>query len=89
MSRTSITTVQPTPYLAGQTCVRPDYCMVQESVADAFIAQLKASTSRMYSEKPQVPRYHPSPPLVLFILVLCSISACKYVFVRRVSLSGE
>ena len=34
---------------AGQTCVRPDYLMVQASVAPAFVAKVKACIKEFYS----------------------------------------
>jgi aldehyde dehydrogenase (NAD+) len=38
--------------ISGQWCVAPGYVYVHESVADAFIAKLKASIVRMYGEDP-------------------------------------
>jgi len=39
--------------ISGQWCIAPGYVYVHESVADAFIARLKASIVRMYGEDPQ------------------------------------
>lgn len=36
---------------AGQTCVAPDYVFVHRSKSDAFIAELKQHTQRMYFDK--------------------------------------
>ncbi|MGL4345527.1 MAG: aldehyde dehydrogenase family protein [Cellulosilyticaceae bacterium] len=41
---------------AGQTCVAPDYILVHESVADAFIKELKDATQTLYP--PQAPMAH-------------------------------
>jgi len=35
---------------SGQTCIRPDYVLVDASVADQFIASVKESIARMYGE---------------------------------------
>ena len=32
----------------GQTCIAPDYVLVEESVHDQFVAELKAATVAMY-----------------------------------------
>lgn len=37
---------------AGQTCVAPDYLLVQESVKDTFLALLKQEIAAMYGENP-------------------------------------
>ena len=37
---------------AGQTCVRPDYLMVHESVAAKLIEKMKGAVIAMYGEKP-------------------------------------
>mmetsp|Transcript_1860 Transcript_1860/g.2130 ORF Transcript_1860/g.2130 Transcript_1860/m.2130 type:complete len:536 (+) Transcript_1860:121-1728(+) len=37
----------------GQTCVRPDFLMVQESVADEFIDVFRATVKKFYGEDPQ------------------------------------
>jgi aldehyde dehydrogenase (NAD+) len=39
--------------ISGQWCIAPGYVYVHESVADAFIAKLKASITGMYGEDPQ------------------------------------
>lgn len=36
----------------GQTCVAPDYCLVDKKVKDAFIKELVIQTKKMYGEKP-------------------------------------
>lgn len=38
--------------ISGQWCIAPGYVYVHESIADAFIAKLKASIVRMYGEDP-------------------------------------
>lgn len=38
--------------ISGQWCIAPGYVCVHESVADAFLAKLKASIVRMYGEDP-------------------------------------
>ena len=38
---------------AGQTCVRPDYLMVHESVAAKLVEHMKAAIISMYGEKTQ------------------------------------
>lgn len=38
--------------ISGQWCIAPGYVCVHESVAEAFIAKLKASVTRMYGEDP-------------------------------------
>ena len=38
---------------AGQTCVRPDFLFVHESVADKAIASLKKHTLSFYGKDPQ------------------------------------
>ncbi|RWX74730.1 aldehyde dehydrogenase family protein [Neorhizobium lilium] len=38
--------------ISGQWCIAPGYVYVHESVADAFIAKLKASIVKMYGEDP-------------------------------------
>jgi aldehyde dehydrogenase (NAD+) len=37
----------------GQTCVRPDYCLVDESVAAKFVLEVEKCVSKMYSENAQ------------------------------------
>lgn len=39
--------------ISGQWCIAPGYVCVHESVADDFIAKLKAAVSRMYGTDPQ------------------------------------
>ncbi|MBO9663513.1 aldehyde dehydrogenase family protein [Dokdonella sp.] len=39
--------------ISGQWCIAPGYVCVHESVADEFVAKLKASIVRMYGEDPQ------------------------------------
>lgn len=39
--------------ISGQWCIAPGYVCVQRSVADAFIAELKAAIVRMYGNDPQ------------------------------------
>ncbi|MEO0471211.1 MAG: aldehyde dehydrogenase family protein [Bacteroidota bacterium] len=36
----------------GQTCIAPDYVLVQESQSDAFVNEFKASVARMYDGNP-------------------------------------
>ncbi|CAK9052500.1 Aldehyde dehydrogenase (Cp-ALDH) [Durusdinium trenchii] len=38
---------------SGQTCVRPDHCLVHEDVADDFIKELQRQVLKMYGEDPQ------------------------------------
>lgn len=38
---------------AGQTCVAPDYCLVDQAVADEFIASLKVSIQELYGQETQ------------------------------------
>lgn len=38
---------------AGQTCVAPDYLLVDPSILDAFISELKAAITEMYGQNPQ------------------------------------
>jgi aldehyde dehydrogenase (NAD+) len=38
---------------AGQTCVAPDYLLVQRSVKEPLVAQLRLAITRMYGEDPQ------------------------------------
>jgi len=42
---------------SGQTCVRPDFCLVHESVADKFIAAMKKTVREFYGEDPQKTEY--------------------------------
>ena len=43
---------------AGQTCIAPDYVLVQDSVADALVEQLKASIRKFFGADPkQSPDY--------------------------------
>lgn len=37
---------------AGQTCVAPDYLLVQKSIRDAFLAELKKAVFSLYGENP-------------------------------------
>lgn len=39
--------------ISGQWCIAPGYVYVHETVADAFLAKLKASIIRMYGDDPQ------------------------------------
>ncbi len=41
---------------AGQTCVAPDYVLVHDAVADAFLEALMTETSRMFGTKASFPR---------------------------------
>ena len=36
----------------GQTCIAPDYCLVQEDIKKEFLETLKVTISEMYGEKP-------------------------------------
>ena len=38
---------------SGQTCVRPDYVLVHESVADAFLQRMKDTIVEFFSEAPR------------------------------------
>lgn len=38
---------------AGQTCIAPDYILLQETVADAFIERLKASIREFFGDDPK------------------------------------
>lgn len=38
---------------AGQTCVAPDYVLVERSVHDAFVAQLSATITEFFGDDPQ------------------------------------
>lgn len=38
---------------SGQTCVRPDFCMVHEEVADKFFEILKSTVTNFYSADPK------------------------------------
>ena len=40
-------------YNAGQTCVAPDYVLVQESIREAFLEKLKSQISAQFGENPQ------------------------------------
>jgi aldehyde dehydrogenase (NAD+) len=40
-------------YNCGQTCVAPDYILVEASVHDAFVAQLKATLREFFGDNPQ------------------------------------
>jgi len=44
---------------AGQTCIAPDYILVQESVRDAFIARLKASIREFFGDDPSTSPDYP------------------------------
>lgn len=37
---------------AGQTCVAPDYILIDKKVKDSFMAQIKSSITQMYGENP-------------------------------------
>mmetsp|Transcript_24018 Transcript_24018/g.29405 ORF Transcript_24018/g.29405 Transcript_24018/m.29405 type:complete len:502 (+) Transcript_24018:158-1663(+) len=41
----------------GQTCVRPDFLMVHEKVADEFIDKFQATVKKFYGEDPQKTEY--------------------------------
>jgi len=43
---------------SGQTCVRPDFCLVHEEVADAFFALVKGAIGRFYSSDPQTCEFY-------------------------------
>lgn len=38
---------------AGQTCIAPDYLLVQESMTDAYVGALKTAIKKFYGDKPQ------------------------------------
>jgi acyl-CoA reductase-like NAD-dependent aldehyde dehydrogenase len=38
---------------SGQTCVRPDFCLVADDVADKFLEVLKKTVTSFYGEDPQ------------------------------------
>ena len=38
---------------SGQTCIRPDYCLVHESVGDAFVEEMRKAVLRFYGADPQ------------------------------------
>lgn len=38
---------------AGQTCVRPDYILVDDAVADDFVAEMVRTVKKFYGDKPQ------------------------------------
>ena len=42
---------------AGQTCVRPDYILVDASIADMFYDRMRYWTSQMYGEAPQESKF--------------------------------
>eukprot|EP00756_Hemistasia_phaeocysticola_P031040 Hpha_TRINITY_DN16327_c0_g1::TRINITY_DN16327_c0_g1_i3::g.59555::m.59555/K00128/ALDH; aldehyde dehydrogenase (NAD+) len=42
---------------SGQTCVRPDFCLVHESVADKFIAIMKKTVRQFYGDDAQKTEY--------------------------------
>lgn len=44
---------------AGQTCIAPDYVLVQEKVRDAFIDQLRASIEAFFGEDPKASPDYP------------------------------
>jgi len=44
---------------AGQTCIAPDYILVQESIRDAFIARLKASIQEFFGDDPSTSPDYP------------------------------
>ena len=44
---------------AGQTCIAPDYLLVQEKVKDELIAQMKVQILSMYGDDPQKSRFFP------------------------------
>lgn len=37
----------------GQTCIRPDYALVHDSVAERFLLELRRVTTDMYGEDPR------------------------------------
>ena len=37
---------------AGQTCIRPDFCLVHERVADKFFKAMQATVTKFYSSSP-------------------------------------
>jgi len=37
---------------AGQTCVRPDYVLVEDAVADVFLAEMIKTVKKFYGDKP-------------------------------------
>lgn len=39
---------------AGQTCVAPDYALVEAKARDRFVAALRAEVIRSFTEDPQV-----------------------------------
>jgi len=43
---------------AGQTCVRPDFCMVHEDVADEFFKVMKKTIRTFYSENPKKTEFY-------------------------------
>ena len=44
---------------AGQTCVAPDYVLVDETVADRFVDALKAAVKRFYGDDPKASPDYP------------------------------
>ncbi|MEM5492050.1 aldehyde dehydrogenase family protein [Hoeflea sp. AS16] len=44
---------------AGQTCIAPDYILVQETVADAFVDRLKASIRDFFGDDPKLSPDYP------------------------------
>ncbi len=40
-------------YNAGQTCIAPDYVLVDESIHDAFIAAMKSAIAQLFGTDPQ------------------------------------
>lgn len=43
---------------SGQTCVRPDFCLVHEDVADQFFKQLEATVNEFYTKNAQSTEYY-------------------------------
>lgn len=41
---------------AGQTCVAPDYVLVHDAVAEAFMKELKSATKKMFKDKSKLSR---------------------------------
>jgi aldehyde dehydrogenase (NAD+) len=42
---------------AGQTCVRPDYILVDDTIADAFFIELKKTVKKFYGDNPKDSEY--------------------------------
>lgn len=43
---------------SGQTCVRPDFCLVHNDVADEFFQKFEATVNEFYSKNPQTTEYY-------------------------------